>query len=76
VFSGGPGAWELVTRFSTIDLNQGTLKGGAFRRFTPMLNWYLSDNVRLEFGYGYGTLDRFNLSGDTQFFQTRIQLQF
>jgi phosphate-selective porin OprO and OprP len=76
VFSGGKGAWELVGNFSTIDLDEGTLRGGQFKRITPMLNWYLSDNIRLETNYGYGHLNRFNLSGNTQFFQTRIQLQF
>lgn len=74
VFEGGPGAWELVTRFSRTDLNGGSIKGGTFWRFTPMVNWHMSDNVRLEFSYGVGTLDRFGLSGVTQFFQTRLQL--
>jgi phosphate-selective porin OprO/OprP len=40
-----------------------------------MVNWYMSDNVRLEFIYGYGSLDRFDLVGKTQFLQTRIQFQ-
>jgi phosphate-selective porin OprO/OprP len=75
VFNGGPGAWELVARYSSIDLDSGTLKGGKFWRFTPMVNWHMSDNVRLEFAYGYGHLDRFNLRGNTHFFQTRVQLQ-
>jgi phosphate-selective porin OprO/OprP len=75
VFEGGPGAWELVLRYSTVDLNSKGINGGKFQRFTPMMNWYLSDNVRLELGYGYGHLDRFNLKGNTQFFQTRIQFQ-
>jgi hypothetical protein len=39
-----------------------------------MVNWLMSDNVRLEFVYGYGELDRFGLIGGTQFFQSRIQL--
>jgi hypothetical protein len=39
-------------------------------------DWHLSDNVRLELAYGYGTLDRFGLEGTTQFFQSRIQLLF
>ncbi len=75
VFQGGRGAWELVFRQSYTDLDSGTLRGGRFWRFTPMLNWYLSDNVRLEFAYGYGHLNRFGLPGNTQFFQTRLQLQ-
>jgi len=76
VFEGGPGAWELVARFSYIDLDGGTIRGGRFWRFTPMVNWHLSDQVRVELAYGYGVLDRFNLTGATQFFQSRLQLQF
>jgi phosphate-selective porin OprO/OprP len=76
VFNGGPGAWELVLRYSYTDLNGGSVQGGTFGRITPMVNWYLSQNVRLEMAYGYGHLDRFNLKGNTQFFQSRIQLQF
>lgn len=76
VFQGGLGTWEFVTHFSYTDLDGGTLTGGKFWRFTPMVNWYLSDNIRLETAYGYGSLDRFNLVGKNQFFQTRLQLQF
>ena len=75
VFNGGPGAWELVSRYSYINLDSGTLQGGRFGRFTEQLNWYLSQYVRLEFAYGYGRLNRLGLSGNTQFFQSRIQLQ-
>ena len=76
VFHGGHGAVELVFRASYIDLDGGTLRGGRFWRITPMVNWHLSDNVRLEAAYGYGQLDRFDLTGATQFFQSRIQLTF
>jgi phosphate-selective porin OprO/OprP len=74
VFEGGPGAWEAVARVSYIDLDGGTLHGGKFWRFTPMVNWHLSDHLRLEFAYGYGELDRFDLKGATHFFQTRLQM--
>jgi len=74
VFKGGPGAWEILFRASALDLNGGTLQGGKFWRITPMVNWYLSKDVRLELAYGYGVLDRFNLKGATQFFQSRLQL--
>lgn len=43
---------------------------------TPMVNWHLSDDLRLELAYGYGALDRFDLEGGTQFFQSRIQITF
>jgi phosphate-selective porin OprO and OprP len=61
---------------SYIDLDSGSIRGGRFFRVTPMVNWHLSDNVRLELAYGYGQLDRFGLNGGTQFFQSRIQLTF
>ncbi len=76
VFEGGPGAWELVANFSYSDLSSGPVRGGILWRFTPMVNWYMSDNVRLEFAYGYSSLARFGVVGKTQFFQTRIQLSF
>jgi phosphate-selective porin OprO and OprP len=75
VLEGGPGAWELVGRVSYSDLDGGDIRGGRFWRITPMMNWYLSDQLRLEFAYGYGMLDRFNLRGATHFFQTRLQMQ-
>lgn len=74
VFKGGPGAWEVLFRASMLDLNDGTINGGKFWRITPMVNWYLSKDIRLELAYGYGVLDRFNLKGATQFFQSRLQL--
>jgi phosphate-selective porin OprO and OprP len=75
VFEGGPGAWELVLRMSYADLDSQDIHGGRFWRITPMVNWHLSDNIRLEFVTGYGVLDRFNQTGSTVFFQSRIQFQ-
>ena len=73
VFKGGPGAWEVVLRISAYDLTDGTLEGGDLWRITPMINWYLTKDIRLELVYGYGVLDRFQLKGGTQFFQSRLQ---
>jgi phosphate-selective porin OprO and OprP len=75
VFEGGPGAWELVLRMSYADLDANDIHGGRFWRITPMVNWHLSDNIRLEFVTGYGVLDRFDQTGSTVFFQSRIQFQ-
>lgn len=76
VFDGGWGAWEVLVRVSSMDLNGGTIEGGKFWRITPMVNWFLSKDIRMEFGYGYGVLDRYDLQGHFQFFQSRIQLAF
>jgi phosphate-selective porin OprO/OprP len=75
VFQGGPGAWELVGRFSYTDLDSQAIHGGRFWRVTPMVNWHLADQIRLEVAYGYGSLDRFDTVGRTHFFQMRVQLQ-
>jgi phosphate-selective porin OprO/OprP len=74
VGQGGPGAIELVLRYSDVDLDAGTLRGGRFRRVTPMVNWHMTDNIRLEFAYGYGKLERFDVTGTTRFFNMRMQL--
>lgn len=74
VFQGGVGEFEGVLRFSAMDLDDGPIDGGKFWRITPMVNWYLSNNFRFEVAYGYGTLDRYNLSGATHFFQTRLMI--
>src|SRR5262245_44983913 len=73
VWKGGLGAIEGVLRYSELDLNGGLIQGGKFWRITPMVNWYLSSIVRFEVAYGYGNLDRYDLNGTTQFFQSRIQ---
>ena len=75
VFEGGPGAFEAVLRLSYTDFDSGSFHGGRFWRLTPMVNWHLSYNVRLEAVYGFGILDRFDLEGETQFFQSRLQLR-
>ena len=75
VFEGGSGAWEVVLRYSYADLDSQNIQGGKFWRITPMLNWYLSENVRLEFVTGYGVADRFGTRGAILFGQTRLQLQ-
>jgi phosphate-selective porin OprO/OprP len=73
-FENGIGAWEAVLHVSYIDLDDRDIEGGKLLRLTPMMNWYLSDNLRFEFAYGYSVLSRFDLDGHTHFFQGRLQL--
>jgi phosphate-selective porin OprO/OprP len=75
VIEGGPGAWEAVFKLSYSNLTNGPIQGGTFWRATPMLNWHMTDNVRLEFGYGYGRLFELGQRGVTHFFQSRLQMQ-
>jgi phosphate-selective porin OprO/OprP len=73
VFKGGWGEFEAVLHASTFNLNDGSIKGGQLWRITPMVNWYMSRIMRMEFIYGYGILDRFDLRGNVSFFETRLQ---
>ncbi|HEY1872315.1 MAG TPA: porin, partial [Chitinophagaceae bacterium] len=73
VFKGGWGQWEAVLHVSTFNLNDKEIQGGQFTRITPMVNWYLTKVVRMEFIYGYGILNRYDLKGNVQFFESRIQ---
>ena len=75
VIQGGPGAWETVLSVTYTNLTNSTVQGGDFWRVTPMINWYLTDNLRLEFAYGYGSLDRLGVLGRTMFFQSRMQFE-
>jgi phosphate-selective porin OprO/OprP len=55
---GGLGAWEVVARYSSLDLNDedaGVL-GGKMDDVTVGLNWYMSSNARLMFNYVMATL--------------------
>jgi len=74
VFKGGWGEWEALLRFSSLDLDDGSIHGGKFWRITPMINWYMTKAFRSEFIYGYGILDRYGMKGAVQIFQVRMQL--
>jgi len=72
VFEGGKGAWEAILRFSYIDTDSGTIRGGQMWRISPLIAWHLSGRLRWTVGYGYGVLDRFGEKGGTHFLQSRI----
>lgn len=75
VIQGGPGAWETVLTFSFSNLTDKAIQGGTLWRVTPMINWHMTDNLRLEFAYGVAKLNRFGIRGVTQFYQSRFQFQ-
>jgi len=49
--NGGLGAWELATRYSTADLNDGGFRGGEISNVTVALNWYINSNFRFMADY-------------------------
>jgi phosphate-selective porin OprO/OprP len=73
VFKGGLGAIEGVLRVSTLSLNDGSIQGGKMWRITPMINWYMTKVMRMEFIYGYAILERYSKRGILQLFESRLQ---
>ena len=54
---GGRGAWEIAARYSSVDLDDGTVVGGTMDDYTLGVNWYLNPNSRVMFNYVRSDLD-------------------
>ncbi|MEO1889530.1 MAG: porin [Cycloclasticus sp.] len=75
---GGTGAWELVARYSTVDLSDKDIVGGEEDNVTLGVNWYATPTIRLMANY----VKVLNVDGgandgvEPDIFQTRFQWAF
>ena len=69
----GTGAWEVAVRYSSLDLNHGTVSGGKLDDFTAGLNWYLNPNARVMWNYIRANRESLGKAG---VFQMRFQVNF
>jgi phosphate-selective porin OprO and OprP len=75
--NGGPGAWEVLLRYSQLDLNDSGLAGGRLNDITGGVTWYLNPNWKVMFNYVFAQLDRGVADGDNaHIFQTRFHVDF
>ncbi len=74
VSQGGWGAWEVSTRFSTVDLNEGTIEGGDMDVYSLGLNWWLSSAANFGVNYRHVVLDQFGDTGRSDGLMTRLTL--
>jgi phosphate-selective porin OprO/OprP len=71
----GPGAFELGARYTYSDFSDQAISGGKFGRFTGALSWYPNAHFRFEINYGYGSLVKDNITGNSNFWQFRAQFE-
>lgn len=73
---GGPGAWEIAARFSSIDLDDDIVHGGKQDDITLGLNWYFNPNTKLMFNYIRALVDHDLYNANLDLFQMRAQIDF
>ena len=71
VQSGGVGAWELVVRYSELDLSDGLVEGGDMSRMSIGVNWWPNRAFKGTIQYGAIDLDRLGVSSSSNVIQVR-----
>ncbi|MEX0703120.1 MAG: porin [Planctomycetales bacterium] len=75
--AGGIGAWEIVGRWSYIDLNDAPVQGGRLTDLTAGLNWYLNPFTKFQFNYIHAFLgERTQGDSNADIVAVRAQLDF
>ncbi|MBN2021210.1 MAG: hypothetical protein JW809_00310 [Pirellulales bacterium] len=72
----GKGAWEILYRYSYIDLNDENILGGRASDHTIGLNWYLNPYTKIMFNYVNSTLYDGGLEGNMNIFEMRTAMEF
>lgn len=73
---GRPGAWEWKVRWSSVDLDDGQVRGGRMRILSTGLNWYLDRHWRVTVEYLFTRVDGPAGDGALHTVQSRVQLRF
>lgn len=71
---GGPGAWEVLARYSSIDLTDKGIDGGELDDFTAGITWYLNPNMKTLLNYVHGELDVGSIDDSVDYIQARFQV--
>jgi phosphate-selective porin OprO/OprP len=74
----GWGAWELVYRYSYVNLNDDFVDGGSYSEHTAGVNWYWNPNIKLQLNYvnGHRVTPPGTASGTVQGLGLRAALEF
>ncbi len=73
----GSGAWEIAGRWSMLDLNDDTIRGGRLHDVTGGLNWYLNQHTKFQLNYIHAFLNSsVNGDSDADIVAVRAQVDF
>lgn len=73
----GPwGAVEVLVRYSTLDLDDGSTRGGNEHDWTLGVNWYLTRYLKLQANYVRAVSDRRDVRIDPHIVEARAQIMF
>ncbi|MDE2054859.1 MAG: porin [Xanthomonadaceae bacterium] len=70
------GAVEFATRYSTVDLDDGSVMGGREHDWTLGVNWYLGRHLKLQANYIRAFSENRNLGVDPRIVELRAQIAF
>ena len=76
VNQGGWGIVEVTSRYSYLDLTDGTVDGGEMDILSFGVNWWLTRSTQLGVNYREISLNRSDLRGDTSGLDLRLMLLF
>lgn len=69
-------ALELAARVSSLELDDGDVRGGDSRNFTLGANWYLTRHVRLSANYVHVDGERRDVAVEPDILEARVMLTF
>ena len=72
----GWGAWQVAARYSTLDLDDGPIRGGSQENWTLGVNWFVNPLTRISLNYIRADVDHSLYWGDMDILQMRVQLRF
>lgn len=70
------GAWEVLLRYSELDLDDGLVQGGEEHDWTLGANWYLTQHFKFQANVIRAWSDKGNLALDPKIFELRAQIYF
>jgi phosphate-selective porin OprO/OprP len=74
---GNKGVWEIASRYSMTDLNNGYIRGGKLNSYDFGVNYYPNNNLKFMVNYIFNQTDHFAKSrSNPQYLMARVQVIF